>query len=391
MTHRSRPGGSGALAVAVVLAAVTACSNANPSADASSALPDPSASLSQSGTPPAASPAPSDALGALGMRQEVSVARTVATDLAVPWGVAFIPEGGRAALVAERDSGRILRVTSTGRPTVLGTVPGVQHGGEGGLLGLAIDPNAPDQVNAYLTSVEGDNRIVRMPYTRTSLGSPTTVLTGIPSGPIHNGGRILFGPDGLLYVGTGESGLRDLAQDKTSLGGKILRITPSGKVPDDNPFRNSPIWSLGHRNVQGLAFDSRGHLWASEFGQDTWDELNRIRKGGNYGWPLVEGLANQAPFFDPFVVWRPDVASPSGLAIVHDVAYLAGLRGARLWQVPLVGPSRGDAEALLVNKFGRLRSLAVTDAGDLWLATSNRDGRGSPAPSDDRILLLRLR
>ena len=143
--------------------------------------------------------------------------------------------------------------------------------------------------------------------------------------------------------------------------------------------------------MQGLAFDSRGRLWASEFGQDTWDELNRIRKGGNYGWPVVEGKADQAPYIDPLVVWHPAEASPSGLAIVNDVAYLASLRGARLWQVPLVGNHRGDAKALLIDRYGRLRSLAVTDTGDLWLATSNRDGRGSPATNDDRILLLRLR
>ena len=236
-------------------------------------------SRSPSSTP---SPAPSDEptdTTAPGTRQEVTVGDTLARDLAVPWGVAFIPGGGGAALVAERDSGRILRVTGQGRTKVLGTVPGVQHGGEGGLLGLAIDPDDPDRVYAYLTSVQGDNRIVRMTYSRTDLGSPSTIFTGIPSGAIHNGGRIAFGPDGNLYVGTGEAGLRDPAQDKGSLGGKILRITPSGKVPDDNPFRGSPVWSLGHRNVQGLAFDSTGRLWASEFGQDTWDELNQHPQG----------------------------------------------------------------------------------------------------------------
>ena len=142
------------------------------------------------------------------------------------------------------------------------------------------------------------------------------------------------------------------------------------------------MWSLGHRNVQGLAFDSRGQLWASEFGQDTWDELNRIRKGGNYGWPVVEGKADQSPYIDPLVVWHPAEASPSGLAIVNDVAYLASLRGERLWQVPLVGINRGDAKALLVDgtDAGQPRCHRT---GDLWLATSNRDGRGSPATNDD--------
>ena len=390
MTRRARSLTLTVVASAVLAAGVTGCSGSTPNPGTSSALPEPSMSRSPSSTPsPSASAEPTDTTPP-GTRQEVAVAGTVASDLAVPWGVAFIPTGGGAALVAERDSGRILRISSEGRATVLGTVPGVQHGGEGGLLGLAVDETSPGRVYAYLTSVQGDNRIVRMTYSRSDLGAPRTIFTGIPSGAIHNGGRIVFGPDGNLYVGTGEAGLRDPAQDQGSLGGKILRITPSGEVPDDNPFRGSPVWSLGHRNVQGLAFDSSGRLWASEFGQNTWDELNRIRKGGNYGWPVVEGKANRSPYIDPLVVWHPEVASPSGLAIVNDVAYLAALRGARLWQVPLVGSHRGDAKALLVDRYGRLRSLAVTADGDLWLTTSNRDGRGSPAASDDRILRLTL-
>ena len=312
----------------------------------------------------------------------------IATELAVPWGMTFLPGGD--ALVSERDSGRILRVSPGGRVRVLGTVPGVQHGGEGGLLGLAVPLESPDRVYAYLTSVQGGNRIVRMTYRSGELGPPSTVFTGIPSGPIHNGGRIVFGPDGNLWVGTGEAGLRDPAQDRSSLGGKVLRITPTGRIPDDNPFPGSPVWSLGHRNVQGLAFDSRGRLWATEFGQDTWDELNEIRKGGNYGWPAVEGKTGGPAFVDPFVVWRPEKASPSGLAILDDVAYVAGLRGARLWQVPLVGDQQGDARPLLVEEYGRLRTVVATSDGGLWLTTSNRDGRGTPAPTDDRILHLGL-
>ncbi len=293
-------------------------------------------------------------------------------------------------MVSERDSGRILLVSPTGATSVLGTVPGIQHGGEGGLLGLAIDPAAPDLVYAYLTSIQGDNRIVRMTYGPKKLGAATVIFTGIPSGQIHNGGRIVFGPDGNLWIGTGEAGLRDPAQNKESLGGKILRISPSGRVPTGNPFPGSPVWSLGHRNVQGLAFDSTGQLWATEFGQNTWDELNEIQKGGNYGWPIVEGKAKGKAYIDPLAVWRPEEASPSGLAIVGDVAYVAALRGARLWQIPLVGDQRGAASALFTYEYGRLRTVVATSEGDLWLTTSNTDGRGSASPTDDRILRIDL-
>ncbi|HYN75050.1 MAG TPA: PQQ-dependent sugar dehydrogenase [Candidatus Limnocylindria bacterium] len=340
-------------------------------------------------TPPSPSGSPSSAASPdPGTQHQLSVGRDLVSGLAAPWGLAVLPDGD--ALVSERDSGRILRVSPGGAATVLGTVPDVQHGGEGGLLGLAVDPASPDRVYAYLTSTLGDNRIVSLTYGPTSLGQPKVIFTGIPSGTIHNGGRMVFGPDGNLWVGTGEAGLRDPAQNKDSLGGKILRISPAGRVPDGNPFPGSPVWSLGHRNVQGLAFDSTGQLWATEFGQNTWDELNEIQEGGNYGWPIVEGKTGGKAFVDPLVVWRPEEASPSGLAIVDDVAYVAALRGARLWQIPLVGDQRGAATDAFTNEFGRLRTVVATSEGDLWLTTSNTDGRGSPAPTDDRILRIAL-
>lgn len=361
---------------AVSLAGCTSASTgsasppATPSPQATSPLPVPTESVTKPPTPP-----------------KVTLGDAIATELAVPWGIAFLPGGD--ALVAERDSGRILRISPAGRVRVVGTVPGVAHGGEGGLLGLAVDPTRPKYVYAYLTSVLGDNRVVRMTYDG-GIGPTRAILTGIPSAGIHNGGRIIFGPDGNLYVGTGEAGQRTPAQDKDSLGGKILRIEPSGKVPSDNPFPGSPVWSLGHRNVQGLAFDSSGQLWATEFGQDTWDELNKIQPGANYGWPVVEGMANKKPYVDPFVVWHPADASPSGLAIVDDVAYVASLRGKRLWQVPLAGSDAGDPRAFFTNRLGRLRTVIAPPDGGLWLTTSNRDGRGLPAPADDQILRLQL-
>jgi glucose/arabinose dehydrogenase len=317
----------------------------------------------------------------------VTVAATLATKLRVPWGIAFLPDG--SAVVAERPTGRIVRIAAGGgTPVPVGTVPGVRDLGEGGLLGLAL--SGSDTLYAYLTSTKGDNRVVRMSFTGSKLGAPKTVLTGIPAADHHNGGLVTIGPDGKLWIGTGESGRTGLSQDRSSLGGKILRLNLDGSVPADNPFPGSPVYSLGHRNVQGLAFDSTGQPWAVEFGQNTWDELNRIVPGGNYGWPVVEGQQAHAGFIEPLVQWPTDDASPSGLAIVDDVAYVGGLRGERLWQVPLVGTRTGTPKALLRNKFGRIRTVAASADGSLWITTSNRDGRGDPTATDDRVIKLKL-
>jgi glucose/arabinose dehydrogenase len=313
----------------------------------------------------------------------------VTTGLRVPWGLAFLPDG--TALVAERPTGRVVRIGPDGGAATAGTVPGVADQGEGGLLGLAVVPGggaAIANVYAYFTSTSGDNRVVRMPYRGGRLGAPAPVLTGIPAAGNHNGGRIVLGPDGNLWIGTGDAGDRAESQDRGSLGGKILRIRPDGSVPRDNPFPGSPVWSYGHRNVQGLAFDSRGQLWATEFGQNTWDELNKVTKGGNHGWPDVEGRGEGRGLVDPQVVWRTDEASPSGLAILGDVAYVAGLRGERLWQVPVGGGTAGRPVAALEGRLGRLRTVEPDPDGGLWVTTSNRDGRGSPADGDDRIVRL---
>jgi glucose/arabinose dehydrogenase len=226
-----------------------------------------------------------------------------------------------------------------------------------------------------------------MRYADRQLSGQRRILDGIPGGPIHNGGRIAFGPDGYLYVGTGEAGQTELSQDRDSLGGKILRVTVDGDPAPGNPFDGSPVWSLGHRNVQGLAWDAQGRMWAAEFGQNTWDELNRIRPGRNYGWPEVEGRSGDSEFVNPVRQWRTDVASPSGIAVAGGSVFMAALQGARLWQVPVAGEV-GRPKALLVNRYGRLRTVAVAPDGSLWVTTSNRDGRGSPASDDDKILRL---
>jgi glucose/arabinose dehydrogenase len=318
-----------------------------------------------------------------------AVDRVIATGLEVPWGLAFLPDG--SALVSERDTDRVKRVSTDGTVSVVGTVDGVDGGGEGGLLGLALSPSYDSDHFLFAYYTHGDeNVIARMTYDDAGLSGQQEVFDGIPSGSIHNGGRLAFGPDGYLYVGTGEAGRGGPAQDKDDLGGKILRITPGGDPAPGNPFEGSPVWTYGHRNVQGLAFDQSGQLWASEFGQNTWDELNRIEKGGNYGWPVVEGRAGQSGYVDPVREWHTDVASPSGIAIAGNAVFMAGLRGERLWQIPIPGGTVGKPTALLTGKYGRLRTVAVAPDGSLWLTTSNRDGRGSLRQGDDRIIRLTL-
>jgi glucose/arabinose dehydrogenase len=230
-----------------------------------------------------------------------------------------------------------------------------------------------------------------MTYDGRRLGAPHVVLAGIPNGFIHDGGRLLFGPDGNLFVSTGETGQPELAQDHGSLAGKILRITPDGKPAPGNPQSGSPVWTMGHRNVQGLAFDGRGRLWATEFGADTWDELNLIQPGHNYGWPRVEGSGDLAEFTNPYVQWHTSDASSSGLAYLDGSLWAASLRGERLWRIPLRGKGTGEPRDYFVGDYGRLRTVTVAPDGNLWLTTSNRDGRGDPGPKDDQILEVALR
>ncbi|MFL1432961.1 MULTISPECIES: PQQ-dependent sugar dehydrogenase [unclassified Nocardiopsis] len=317
--------------------------------------------------------------------------RVHATGLEVPWGIAVLPDG--SVLVAERDTAEVVRVAADGTTESVGTVDGVSPGGEGGLLGLAVDPAFPNEpyVYVYFTSAS-DNRIARLEYDpQEGLTGQETLLDGIPAAGNHNGGRIAFGPDGFLYVGTGDAGDPALSQDRDSLGGKILRITAEGEAAEGNPFDNR-TYSYGHRNVQGLAWDEDGRLYATEFGQNEWDEVNLIEPGGNYGWPEVEGEGGGDGYTDPLVTWTTAEASPSGAAVADGSLWVASLRGARLWEVPLTGDGGvGEPTAHFTGDHGRLRTVLVTSEGDsLWLSTSNRDGRGDPAEEDDRLFLVPL-
>ena len=339
--------------------------------------------------------APSEATRTAGPDDDVDAgdpaaleSRTVTTGLTSPWGLSATSQ--EAVLLSERDTGRILRVDpGSGEREELRTLPDVVPGGEAGLLGLALTPDE-SALLAYYT-VEESSRIVSMPWDGQSLGEPEVLLEGIPGGAgYHQGGALLVGPDDLLYVGTGDNGVPESAQDRASLSGKVLRLTLDGQPAPGNPF-DDEVYSYGHRNVQGLAFDDEGRLWASEFGANAWDELNLIEAGANYGWPQVEGSGGGEGQTDPAVVWRTEDASPSGLAYWDGSLWMAALRGERLWEIPL-----GDGDAPveqpfghLAGELGRLRSvLALPGSDGLLLVTSNTDGRGEVRDGDDRALLL---
>ncbi|WP_411143611.1 PQQ-dependent sugar dehydrogenase [Streptomyces sp. x-80] len=392
MQRRSLPT---VLAAASLLLAAGCSPGGGPAADGGSGAA--TAPRPGSGAAASAHPSPASAPPAKG---SVQVTGTLATGLNSPWGLAPLPGGD--LLVGSRDTGKIFRIAADGgKRTELGSVPGVAAAGEGGLLGLAVSSKfgTDHQVYAYFTT-ESDNRIARMIYNekrpaRNQLGAPDTILRGIPKGQIHNGGRIAFGPDKMLYAGTGETGDKSLAQDKKSLAGKILRMTPDGAPAYGNPEADSVVYDYGHRNVEGLAWDGDKRLWASEFGQDTWDELNLVESGRNYGWPEVEGKgdggAARSGFTDPVVQWKPADASPSGLAYAKGSLWMAALRGERLWRIPLNGTKPVAApQEFLKGEYGRLRTVVATDDGGLWLVTSNTDGRGTPRKGDDRILRLKV-
>ena len=314
---------------------------------------------------------------------------TVSSDWTIPWDICSLP-GRQEALVTERDSFRVYRITLTGTKTQVGTVPNAQTtDGEGGLLGCAASPTwngTSDQDVFFMHTSPSDNRVVRMTYNGTSLsGSSTAVLTDIRRNRFHNGGRIKFGPDGFLYVATGDSQQSNLAQDLSSLNGKILRITKTGAAAPDNP-RGDRLYSWGHRNPQGLAWDSAGRLWSSEFGNSTWDEINLILPGRNYGWPTCEGTCSVSGLENPKWTRAPSVCSCSGIAIVNDTIYMGALRGARLWRVELDGANAGTTSSYFVGTYGRIRAVEkIPGVSAIWFGTSNADNNGGQPDGSDVI------
>lgn len=356
-----------------------------------------------------AEPTPVVPVEPAGPVQPVGEPTVVATDLDLPWSLVRLASG--STLVSERDTALVKEIGANGTVREVGRVPDVVPGGEGGLLGLAVtgafaEPNptarsgdtarttntlrAASWLYAYTTAAS-DNRIVRMPLTGVPgayrLGAPEVVFAGIPKAGNHNGGRIKFGPDGMLYVTAGDAGQPGRAQDPDDLGGKILRLTPEGTVPSDNPIPGNPLYSLGHRNPQGIAWDRDGRLWAAEFGQNTWDEFNLIEAGANYGWPIVEGIGNDPAYRNPVYQWSTSDASPSGLLWTADTFFLAALRGERLWAI-YPTPARVDATGWFAGDFGRIRDVIDGPEGTIWILTNN--SARSPRNGDDKVLEVRL-
>lgn len=348
----------------------------------------PSTVQSQPATPTLTeSPTPTPTPEYLGPVAPVGEAVSVASDLQIPWSVVRLQSG--SSLISERDRGLVRELSADGELRDVAVIPGVVAGAEGGLLGLAV----LDEIwlYAYFTTAT-DNRIVRFRLEGEAgsyhLGEHQEILTGIVKGTAHNGGRIAFGPDRMLYATVGDARDYALPQDLTSLNGKILRMTPLGLVPYDNPF-NSLVYSYGHRNPQGITWDDDGQLWSSELGQNTWDELNRIDAGANYGWPVVEGMGGVEGYVDPVAVWPTDDASPSALTYSRGTFFMAALRGQRLWVIQIDG-STVTSTPYFVGVYGRIRCVIPGPDGTLWFTTSNWDANGTPSPGDDHLWQLRL-
>ena len=364
----------------VLLVALAACTG--------TPQPVPTPTPTTSTATPTATPIPAPTMTPVFAPMTISGAPVVlASHLKIPWSIVRLDSG--STFISERNTAVIKELTPSGTLRNVGTVPGVVPGGEGGLLGLAV---LNDQwLYAYITASD-DNRILRMGLTGApgsyAFGPPVVIASGMRKAPSHNGGRIKFGPDGMLYATVGDARQREDAQNPASLNGKILRMTPNGEVPHDNPIPNSLVYSMGHRNPQGLTWDDDGQLWASEFGQDTWDEFNRIMPGGNYGWPVVEGIADAPGYIDPLLQWPTDPASPSGLVFTHDSFFMGALRGERIWAIYLDGAPRADP--LLVGQFGRIRDVVQGPGDTLWFITNNTDGRGTPRSGDDRLWQVSL-
>ncbi|WP_460945728.1 PQQ-dependent sugar dehydrogenase [Okibacterium endophyticum] len=345
---------------------------------------------SGSASPPSVSSAPTQTAQAnlaLGEPEEL------VTGLETPWGLTFLPDG--SALISSSTTGEILRLPEgASEAETVGVVPGVEVSAEGGLLGIAASPgfDSDRTVFAYVSSSQS-NRAVALSIAEDfgSLTEERVLLDGIRTADRHHGGRLEIGPDGYLWIGTGDAGERENAADETSLNGKVLRVALDGSIPEDNPF-GTAVFSTGHRNVEGIAFGPDGTVYASELGENTWDEVNVLTPGADYGWPETEGVegdTGQPPIF----TFRPEEASPSGIVYAGGSLWMGALRGERLWQLPVNGPNAaGDPVAHFVGEYGRIRTVDVAPDGSLWLMTSNTDattGTGGD-PGGDRVIRVPL-
>ncbi|RBW71242.1 PQQ-dependent sugar dehydrogenase [Bacillus taeanensis] len=317
----------------------------------------------------------------------------LAQNLKIPWEIEKVEE---TFYLPER-GGKIITIKGvTGKRDNVITTKEIVSEGEGGLLGLALAPDFINSRQAYIYHTyrkNGEilNRVILAEQTEDGWQEKTELLNEIPGSMIHNGGRIAIGPDQKLYITTGDGAKPERAQQLTSLGGKILRMNLDGSIPTDNPFVNSYVYSYGHRNPQGLAWDEGGQLYASEhgpsgeFGQEAHDEINLVKPGKNYGWPLVIGDQTKEGLETPLFHSGNDTWAPAGIAYKDGALYVTELRGSKLRRFDL---ETGE-QSIVLEGFGRLRAILISD-GYAYIVTSNRDGRGSPAPEDDRLMKISL-
>ena len=355
--------------------------------------------------------------------------KTLITGLRAPWELLFLPDG--QALIDERDTGTISQIgldLSLRKVAFTTTTPPCKKFCEGGTLGMTYAADREGgklSLFVFLTSLK-DNRILKYDLDSNeagewSLSNKRVILKGIDRSPLsttHNGGRLAIGPDNKLWVSLGDAGARgSTSQNWDRLAGSILRVNLDGSIPSDNP-RNSYVWAKGLRDTQGMAWDNYGNMWTTEFGNDTWDELNLMEKGKNYGWPIAEGLykfvetstapnavampsvkelSNDSRFTYPYFTWHPMDAACSGIAFVKGSLISACLRGGKIWVMPVLGDKKlGEPQAFFTGTFGRIRKATLSPDGSLWLITSNKDGRGGWSkggenPKDDRVIRVELK
>lgn len=329
--------------------------------------------------------------------------------LGIPWSLVFLPDG--RALVSER-AGRIRLIIKGKLQEKPYAIIDVAHIGEGGLMGLALHPEFPEKpflyaMHTYKKEDSLYNRVIRLKNLGDKAVFDKIIIDRIPGGSNHDGGRIAFGPDRMLYITTGETFKAELAQRLNSPGGKILRITSEGDIPHDNPFKNSPIYSYGHRNPQGIAWNKEGDLFSSEHGPSgeyllfANDEINIIKKGGNYGWPEAVGAPKKKLYIDPLIVWKK-TTPPSGITFyngnklghLRGDLFVATLKSESLIRVRLkrengnykvIRIERWFADSYKNGKYGRIRDVVGGPDGYIYFLTNNTDGRGKPGPGDDKI------
>lgn len=322
--------------------------------------------------------------------KDIPLLTIVAENLEVPWAIAFLPDG--SMFVTER-AGRVRFIDSNGElnPNPIAQLEDVKQLGEGGLHGIALHPDFPNNNFVYVYYTYGQNiigtlnKVVRFRYDKGKFKEKTIIVDSIPGALFHDGGRIKFGPDGFLYITTGDAQNPSLAQDVSSLAGKILRVTDNGKPASGNPFNNL-VYSYGHRNPQGITWDEKGQLWETEHGSSAFDELNLIEMGKNYGWPTIQGDELKAGMETPKLNSGSDTWAPAGLAFINDSLFFAGLRGQTLYEAIIKNDQVAELKTHFKGELGRIREVVVGPNNMLYITTSNRDGRGNPDAKDDKII-----